>query len=156
MKSDAICDLPGFSDFGRSSMQSTLVRLCTIFTLCSTATDKNYLSWIRIICRCQVQCCFFPVTTLWQVVIAAHFQHSYIFYQLVTAAGVMFFLRQNLFLGGIFNTNLPGFLTIAVATKTHNKNSDLLQLPREDCFSTVHICEQNVQIRTGNEPRDWM
>jgi hypothetical protein len=60
------------------------------------------------------------------VVIAAHFQHSYIFYKLVTAAGAMLFLRQNLFLGGIFNTNLPGFLTIAVATKTHKNNSDLL------------------------------
>jgi hypothetical protein len=46
--------------------------------------------------------------------------------QLVTAVGAMFFLRQNLFLGGIFNTNLRGFLTITVATKTHNKNSDLL------------------------------
>jgi hypothetical protein len=36
------------------------------------------------------------------VVIAAH-----IFYQLVTAAGAMFFFRQNLFLGGIFNTVVP-------------------------------------------------
>jgi hypothetical protein len=125
MKSDAICDLRGFSDLGRSSMQRILVRFARSFRFCCTATDKNYLSWINIICICQVECCCFSVTTLWQVVLAAHFQHSYIFMQLVTAAGAMFFLRQNLFLGGIFNTNLRGFLTIAVATKTHNTNSDL-------------------------------
>jgi hypothetical protein len=48
------------------------------------------------------------------------------FYRFVTAAGAMFFWRQNLFLGGIFNTNLSEFLAIALATKTHNVNSDLL------------------------------
>jgi hypothetical protein len=47
-------------------------------------------------------------------------------YQLLTAAGAVFFVRQNLFIGGFFNTNLPGLIALALVTETHNTNSDLL------------------------------